>query len=126
MKQEEIDARLSRLSAEIDREAAQRPGATLAKGSAAGQKSIVASGLLSFFFGPLGWLYAGSFREAVPGALAYLLVCSIVPRFLLVYLLGTFNGLSALAGVLYAWSYNRSGRREALILKDRPALPPPR
>jgi hypothetical protein len=126
MKQDEIDARLSRLQAEVDREGARRPGVALAKWSGTGEKSILASGLLSFFFGPLGWLYAGSFREAVPGALAYLLVCAIVPRFLLVYLLGAFNGISALAGVLYAWSYNRSGRREALILKDRPGLPPPR
>jgi hypothetical protein len=126
MKQEDIDARLSRLSAEVDREAGRRPRADLANPNARREKSILASGMLSFFFGPMGWLYAGSFREAVPGALVYLLVCAIVPRFLLVYLVGTFNGLSALAGVLYAWSYNRSGRREALILKDRPALPPRR
>jgi hypothetical protein len=98
----------------------------LVKAGGGGQKSILASGLLSFFFGPLGWLYAGALREAVPGALAYVLVCAIVPRFLLVYLLGPFNALSALAGVLYAWSYNRSGRRETLVLPDRPALPPRR
>jgi hypothetical protein len=126
MKQEEIDKRLSRLSAEVDRQASRRPRAALTKASGGGDKSILASGLLSFFFGPIGWLYAGSFREAVPGALAYFLVCAIVPRFLLAYLLGPFNALCALAGVLYAWSYNRSGRREALILKDRPALPPAR
>jgi hypothetical protein len=125
MKQDDLDTRLSRLSAEVDREA-RRPLAVPAKPASGGGKSILASGLLSFFFGPMGWLYAGSFREAVPGALAYVLVCAIVPRFLLVYLLGSFNALSALAGVLYAWSYNRSGRREALVLKDRSALPPPR
>jgi hypothetical protein len=31
---------------------------------------------------------------------------------------------SAIAGLLYAWSYNREGRRMPLVLKDPPALPP--
>jgi hypothetical protein len=124
MKQEEIDRRLARLSSEVDRDAGRRPRTEIEKAAPADRKSILASGLLSFFFGPLGWLYAGALREAVPGALAYILVCAILPRFLLVYLVGPLNALTALAGVLYAWSYNRSGRRETLLLKDPPALPP--
>jgi 4-hydroxybenzoate polyprenyltransferase len=71
----------------------------------------------------MGWLYAGSFKEALPGALFYVLLCSLVPRFLLAYLLGPFNAVAAIAGVLYAWSYNRTGRRQTLLLKDSP---PPR
>ena len=66
---------------------------------------------------------AGSFKEALPGALFYVLLCSLVPRFLLAYLLGPFNAVAAIAGVLYAWSYNRTGRRQTLLLKDSP---PPR
>ncbi len=122
------EQRLARLSAEVDRERA-RAGAPLAKPAEPSQKSVLASGLLSFFFGPLGWLYAGSFREAVPAALAYVLVCAILPKFLLVYILGVSNALTALAGVLYAWSYNRSGKRETLLLRDGQGerrLPPAR
>src|SRR5262249_4569856 len=36
-----------------------------------GKKSLIASGVLSFFFVPLGWLYAGSFKEAGVVALVY-------------------------------------------------------
>jgi len=36
------------------------------------EKSLLLSGGLSFFMGPLGWLYAGAFREAIPGSLIWL------------------------------------------------------
>jgi hypothetical protein len=98
--------------------------ALLRSGKAEEKKSVLLSGALSFFFGPLGWLYAAPFKEAVPVILVYVLVCSILPNFLLVYLLGMVNVASAIAGVLYAWSYNQEGRRAPLVMKDPPELPP--
>ncbi|MFT3773876.1 MAG: hypothetical protein QM820_51560 [Minicystis sp.] len=120
--------RLARLSAEVDKLAAPKDEPRWKSAPVADRKSVVLSAALSLFFGPMGWLYAGSLKEALPGALFYVVLCSLVPKFLLAYILGPFNAVAALAGVLYAWSYNRSGRRETLILKDAPAprLPPRR
>lgn len=87
-------------------------------GAPASTKSLIASGVLSFFFGPLGWTYAGPMKEVLPSALLYLLVGAILPRFMLFYVVGPLMPFFALAGVLYAVSYNRNGRRMPLILKD--------
>ena len=93
-----------------------------------GKKSLIASGLLSFFFGPLGWLYAGSFKEAGVVALVYFLLCAIIPHLLLAPLLAIAHPLSAAIGVLYAWKYNQKGERATLLPSDesRPSLPPRR
>jgi hypothetical protein len=91
--------------------------AGLSKPAQSGQKSMLASGALSFFFGPIGWIYAAPLKEALPAIIAYVIVCSILPNFLLVYVLGLVNGFSALAGALYAWSYNHSGERAPLFGK---------
>ena len=93
-----------------------------------GKKSMIASGLLSFFFGPLGWLYAGSFKEAGVVALVYFLLCAIIPHLLLAPLLAIAHPLSAAIGVLYAWKYNHKGERATLLPSDesRPSLPPRR
>lgn len=117
------------LSHEVD---ALKSGASLALRAAGvtkgtleipqGKKSILASGALSFFFGPIGWLYAAPLKEAIPVIIVYVLISSILPHFLLVYLLGIVNMASALAGVVYAWSYNREGRRMTLLLKDKSEL----
>jgi len=120
--------RKERLEAEVDR---LTSGAKLAlhaaglKTAPQGQqkKSLIASGALSFFLGPIGWLYAAPLKEAIPAILIYLLVCSILPSFLLVWLLGLLNPASAIAGVLYAWSYNHEGARAPLLGKARRALP---
>jgi hypothetical protein len=88
------------------------------------RKSLLASGALSLFFGPLGWLYAAPLKEAIPAILVYVLVCSILPTILLTYLLGVVNIASAIAGVLYAWSFNQEGRRSLLFLSDPKSLPP--
>lgn len=93
-----------------------------------GKKSLIASGLLSFFFGPLGWLYAGSLKEAGVVALVYFLLCAIIPHLLLAPLLAIAHPLSAAIGVLYAWKYNQKGERATLLPSDesRPSLPPRR
>ena len=75
------------------------------------KKSVLLSGLLSFVFGPLGWLYAAPWKSGVIGAAVYLLVAAILPNFVLVYLLGVIAPLSAIAGVLYALGYNLAGER---------------
>jgi len=92
------------------------------------KKSVVASGLLSLFFGPFGWLYAAPLKEALPAVLGYVIICSIVPKFLLIYLMGPIGAVSAVMGVLYAWSYNQSGGRTALWGRDKisKVLPPRR
>ncbi len=82
------------------------------------QKSLLLSGGLSFF-GPLGWLYAGSLREAIPAAAIAVLVTAIVPSFLLMPILWLAMPLSAIVGLIYAWQYNRSGQRTPLFLDDK-------
>ncbi len=88
-------------------------GGALAAGK--GEKSLVASGLLSFFFGPIGWLYAGHWKEALPAAGVLILLKYILPSFLLLPLLGVVGPVSAGVGVLYAWMYNRKGERQKLL-----------
>ena len=91
-------------------------------------KSALASGILSFVFGPLGWLYAAPLKEAIPAAILVMAVSAVLPKFLLVYIFGLLNPLSGIAGLLYAWSYNKAGRRMPLFGKeDGPLLDrPPR
>lgn len=88
-----------------------------------GEKSWVKSGVLSLF-GPLGWLYAGSWREAVPASAAWLVVAAIISKlgflsFLLLPVLMVALPLSGIAGVMYALSYNRSGKRQRLFGDDK-------
>ena len=95
----------------------------LARAPKAGEKSWVKSGVASMLFGPLGWLYAGSLREAVPASaawLAFALIASkIIPFFLLMPVLMVVLPLSGIAGVVYALQYNRSGGRQRLFDKDK-------
>lgn len=84
-----------------------------------GKKSLLWSGGLSFFGGPLGWLYAGSLREAIPAGAAWLAVGSILTKtglvFLLLPVLAVGLGVSGIAGMLYAWQYNKTGKRQRLF-----------
>lgn len=90
-----------------------------------GEKSWLVSGGLSLLFGPLGWLYAGSFRETIPAAALYLLVASvlskILPMFLLMPAMLVLLPLSAIGGLVYAIGYNRAGKRIRLFGDDKPA-----
>jgi hypothetical protein len=76
--------------------------------------------------GPLGWLYAGSLREAVPASAAWLafaaLASKIIPMFLLMPVFMVVLPLSGIAGVVYAMQYNRKGSRQRLFGdKKKPA-----
>jgi hypothetical protein len=102
---------------------ANKMKAELQKKPAKGEKSWVKSGIASMALGPLGWLYAGSWREAVPASAAWLLVAAvaskIIPVFLLMPVLMVLLPLSGVAGVMYALSYNRSGKRQRLFGDDK-------
>ena len=100
----------------------------LAKAPKAGEKSWVTSGVASLLLGPIGWLYAGSLREAVPASAAWLafgaLASKIIPMFLLMPVLMVALPLSGIAGVVYALQYNRKGARQRLFKKqDQKQLP---
>lgn len=94
----------------------------LAKPPKQGDKSWVKSGLASALLGPVGWLYAGSWREAVPASAAYLLLGTlawkILPMLLLWPVLMIGLPLSGIAGVVYALQYNKKGSRQRLFKKD--------
>ncbi|HVK76497.1 MAG TPA: hypothetical protein VM734_24395 [Kofleriaceae bacterium] len=96
--------------------------AELTRPREAGEKSWLISGGASFLLGPLGWLYAGSWREAAPAALAWLLAVGlaskIIPMFLLMPVLMVVLPLSGIAGVVYAMGYNRQGKRIRLFGDD--------
>jgi hypothetical protein len=96
----------------------------------AGEKSWVKSGVASMLLGPLGWLYAGSFREAIPASAAWLALAAIaskiLPAFLLMPVLMVVMPLSGIAGIVYALQYNRKGGRQRLFNKEDKQLPPPK
>jgi hypothetical protein len=92
-----------------------------------GEKSWIKSGIASMALGPIGWLYAGSLREAVPATAAWVLLftlcAKILPMVLLMPALMVALPLSGIAGVVYALQYNRSGRRQRLFGDDKKQLP---
>lgn len=94
-------------------------GALLGRGGE--EKSVIASGALSFVLGPVGWLYAAPLKDAVAAIVVFTLLAKILPAMLLYPLLGIILPASALAGVFYAWQYNAKGHRVSLqdIGKDR-------
>lgn len=91
----------------------------LARPAKPGDKSWVTSAVASTMLGPLGWLYAGSLREAVPASAAWLafgvLASKLLPMFLLFPVLLVALPLSGVAGLLYAHQYNRTGSRQRLF-----------
>ena len=82
------------------------------------RKSVLASGLLSFFFGPLGWLYAAPLKVAVPAAAVYALMLWLLPSFVLVYIVGLAAPVCAIGGVLYALGFNMAGKRTPIFGKE--------
>jgi hypothetical protein len=97
---------------------AQGVKAELTKAPKQGDKSWVKSALASTVLGPIGWLYAGSLREAIPGTvgwLAFAAIASKLPWILLMPALLVLMPLSGIAGLLYAVQYNRKGTRQRLF-----------
>jgi hypothetical protein len=96
----------------------------LAKKPQKGEKSWVKSGIASMALGPLGWLYAGSLREAIPASAVWLALAltlgRILPSILLMPVLFVVLPLSGIAGVVYALQYNRKGGRQRLFDKKEP------
>jgi hypothetical protein len=90
----------------------------------AGEKSWLKSAAASTLLGPIGWLYAGSLREAVPAGAAWLafgyLATKLLPMFLLFPVMMVVLPLSGIAGLLYAVQYNRHGSRQRLFGDSKP------
>lgn len=95
-----------------------KPLAVLDKPRGKGEKSLLASAGLSLL-GPVGWLYAGSFREAVPATLAFATGYYILPSFLLAPFMMAGALASSAVGLAYAWQYNRKKGRTPLFLKGK-------
>jgi hypothetical protein len=93
-----------------------------------GEKSWIKSGLASMLLGPLGWLYAGSLREAVPASVAYLAFAALLAKlpFIMWPVMMVALPLSGIAGVVYALQYNKTGARQRLWGGDKKKkeLPP--
>jgi hypothetical protein len=100
---------------------ANRVRGELAKKPAKGEKSWIKSGIASMALGPIGWLYAGSLREAIPASAVWLALAltigKILPTILLMPVLFVVLPLSGIAGVVYALQYNRKGGRQRLFDK---------
>lgn len=81
-----------------------------------GEKSWIKSGLASMLLGPLGWLYAGSFREAIPASVVYLALAALLSKlpFIMWPVMMVALPLSGIAGVVYALQYNKTGARQRL------------
>jgi hypothetical protein len=93
-----------------------------------GEKSWIKSGIASMLLGPLGWLYAGSFREAIPASVVYLAFAAILSKlpFVMWPVMMVALPLSGIAGVVYAMQFNKTGSRQRLWgdKKKKKELPP--
>nr|HEX4316865.1 hypothetical protein [Kofleriaceae bacterium] len=95
-----------------------------------GGKSWVKSGVASLALGPIGWLYAGSFREAIPATAVWLVIATILsklalPSLILMPALLITLPLSAIAGIVYAVQFNKTGKRQRLFGDDKKKQLPP-
>lgn len=104
---------------QVKQELARKPGK--------GEKSWIKSGIASMALGPIGWLYAGSLREAVPAATVWVallaLASKILPTLLIMPALMVALPLSGIAGIVYALQYNRHGGRQRLFGDEKKQLP---
>lgn len=105
---------------EVKAELARKPGK--------GEKNWMTSGAVSALLGPIGWLYAGSLKEAVPAAVGWVLLLTlaskILPTIILLPPVLVAMALSGIAGVIYAMQYNRKGGRQRLFTDGKKQLPP--
>lgn len=98
--------------------ALDKPLALLDKPRGKGEKSLAASAALSLL-GPVGWLYAGSFREAIPATAAAIAVYTILPSFILAPFIIVGALASSAVGLTYAWQFNRKKGRTPLFLRGK-------
>jgi hypothetical protein len=98
--------------------ALDKPLAILDKPRGKGEKSLAASAALSLL-GPVGWLYAGSFREAIPATAAAVAVYTILPSFILAPFMLVGALASSAVGLTYAWQFNRKKGRTPLFLRGK-------
>jgi hypothetical protein len=101
--------KMQSLTKEMERPAEKRGSSpiVLASGANANKKSVVLSGALSFFLGPMGLLYAAPMSVAAPAALAWLIAGAIIPSFFLVYIAGIVCPVSALGPARVAFGERR-------------------
>ncbi|MDQ3337171.1 MAG: hypothetical protein M4D80_18570 [Myxococcota bacterium] len=92
-----------------------------------GEKSWIKSGIASMLLGPLGWLYAGSFREAIPASVVYLAFAALLSKlpFIMWPVMMVALPLSGIAGVVYAMQFNKTGARQRLWGGDKKKELPP-
>jgi hypothetical protein len=117
-----LDAQLRALKEDVDRAGTaldiyRRGSDLLRPDGPADEKNLVVAGFLGLF-GPLGWFYAAPTREAGVATLAFLVAAKLLPGLLLYPLLSLFVPISALLGAMYAWRYNRTGRRSSLFFEE--------
>ena len=109
--------KVSRLEDEVKRASRALvavPAAERALRAGDGKKSVLASTALSFFLGPIGWLYAAPLKEAIPASVVFVLLAKLLPMFIFGPLLGILLPLSAAAGGAYALVHNQSGGRGSI------------
>lgn len=117
-----LDAHLRALKEDVERAGSAldlvRRGSDLVRpGGQSGDKNLVLAGLLGLF-GPLGWFYAAPVKEAGVATLVFVLAAKLLPAILFYPLMSLLVPLSALLGAMYAWRYNRTGRRSSLFLEE--------
>ena len=118
-----LDAQLRALKDEVDRagtalDLMRRGSDFMQGGQQSGDKNLVVAGFLGLFGGPLGWFYAAPLKEAGMATLIFLVAWKFLPAILFVPLLSLVLPVSAVLGWMYAWRYNRTGRRSSLILEE--------
>ena len=122
---------------ELSREVRRSPSTALVKAGARAaslarpahggeHKSLIASGVLSFFFGPFGWLYAAPLKAASIAALVYFVMLAVLPHFLLAPIMGLLHAASAAVGVAYAYRHHQKGERAPLLPSSSTRALPPR
>lgn len=85
-----------------------------------GDRSMLVSAGLSLLFGPFGWLYAGAWKETIPGIGIYILLWLLrdipilgwfaMPLILIAHLIAIG------AGGIYAYKFNKAGHSRQPIL----------
>jgi hypothetical protein len=97
----------------------QKLGETALASPGPARKSLAGSAILSFVLGPIGWLYAGPWKTAVPAAAGTAAAWMILPHFLLAPFYGIALPASAAIGALYAWRFNRHGKRTPILPEEK-------